>query len=103
MACKKAVQESMFALVSLLANAVMVEVRVACVAFFICSHRAALFGECTSQGYGQICRMCRLACSYVVAGDLSPVVLMQVPQCQGCARGHATLNTELDTVFFFVP
>ena len=26
---------------------------------------------------------------------------MQVPQRQGCARGHATFNTELDTVFLF--
>ena len=31
-------------------------------------------------------------------GSLSPVVLMQVHQCQGCSRGHVTLNTEWDAV-----
>ena len=50
MSCKKAVRESMFVLVSLHATAVMMEVRVACVAFFICAHRAALFKDCTSPG-----------------------------------------------------
>ena len=50
MSCKKAVRQSMFVLMSLLATALMVEVRVACVAFFICAHRAALFKDCTSPG-----------------------------------------------------
>ena len=88
----------MFVLMSLHATALMVEVRVACVTFFICAHRAAPLSGFMSQGYGQYRSDVSVGMFVCCGGCLSPVVLMQVHQCQGCSSGHATLNTELDAV-----
>ena len=72
--------------------------RVACVTFFICSHAAALLSDCTSRGYGQHLSGVSVGMFLCCVGCLSPVVLKQVHQCQGCSSGHATLNTELVAV-----
>ena len=96
MACKKAVRESMFALVSLLATVVMVEVRFASVAFFICAHRLAPSSDCASQGYGQICRMCPLACSYVAAGVLNVFPARVRSSGSRDALGEVNVDAELE-------
>ena len=56
----------------------------ACVAFFLCAHRAARLSDCTSQGYGQYRSDVSVGMFVCGGGSLSPV-LMQAHQCQGCS------------------
>ena len=57
----------------------------ACVAFFVCAHRAARLSDCTSQGYGQYRSDVSVGMFVCCGGSLSPVVLMKLHQCESCS------------------